>query len=344
MKLTPVGIDLSKSVFQLSIADVRYRIVARKRLSRTQFHRWLITSVPQRLIMEACGTSHYWSRVAMDAGHEVVLLHANYVRPYVRRNKTDSADADALLQAVQDTTLKPVPVKSEQHQALQSLHRIRERWKSSRVASLNCARALLAEFGISLPKLAGEAKLREATEQVPVLLQATVRALIDDCELMKRRIDQVDRELGRYAKADDDCQRLLQIAGIGVTTATALVGRVPNIQAFHRGRSFASWLGLTCRESSSGNTRRLGRITKHGDPYLRTLLIHGARSALLAAKRKANNQQPLTKVEQWALTTQQRVGHNKAAVALANKMARIVWATWSRQENYNGNDALRFAA
>ncbi len=344
MKLTPVGIDLSKSVFQLSIADVRYRIVERKRLSRPQFHRWLVTSVPQRLVMEACGTSHYWSRVAQESGHEVVLLHANYVRPYVRRNKTDSADADALLQAVQDTTLKPVPVKSEQHQALQSLHRIRERWKSSRVANLNCARALLAEFGLSLPKMAGEARLREAAEQVPALLQLTVQALIDDCIALKARITQVDRELASYAKSDADCQRLTQITGVGVTTATALVARVPNIQAFSRGRGFASWLGLTCRESSSGNTRHLGRITKHGDRYLRTLLIHGARSALLAAKRKANNQQPLTRVEQWALHTEQRIGHNKATVALANKMARIIWATWSREENYNGNDALRFAA
>jgi len=344
MKLTPVGIDLSKSVFQLSIADVRYRIVQRKRLSRAQFHRWIITSVPHRLVMEACGTSHYWSRVAQEAGHEVVLLHATYVRPYVRRNKTDSADADALLQAVQDTTLKAVPVKSEQHQALQSLHRIRERWKSSRVAGLNCARGLLAEFGVSLPKLAGEARLREASERVPALLQATVQALIDDCSALKLRIAQVDRELTRYSKTDIDCQRLTLIAGVGVTTATALVARVPSIHAFSRGRSFASWLGLTCRESSSGNTRRLGRISKNGDRYLRTLLIHGARSALLAAKRKANNQQPLTRIERWSINKEQSIGHNKATVALANKMARVIWATWSREENYNGNDALRFAA
>ena len=274
----------------------------------------------------------------------MVLLHAKYVRPYVRRNKTDSADADALLQAVQDTTLKPIPVKTEHHQALQSLHRIRERSKSSRVASLNCARALLAEFGVSLPKLAGEARLREAAEQVPTLLQATLHALIEDCTLMKARIDQVDRVLAAYAKKDDECRRLTQIAGVGVTTATALVARVPDIQAFPRGRAFACWLGLTCREFSSGSTRHLGRMSKEGDTYLRTMIIHGGRSSLLAAKRKANNQQPLTRVEEWALTTEQRVGHNKAVVALANKMARIIWATWSREENYNGNDALRFAA
>ncbi len=344
MQLNPVGVDLSKSVFQLSIADEYRHVVARKRLSRRQFHRWLGTHEPVQLVMEACGTSHHWGRLAQAFGHQVVLLHANYVKPYVRRNKTDAADADALLQAIQDRTLKPIPVKSEEHQALQSIHRIRERWKSTRVASLNEARALLAEFGVVLPKNVSCAQLRDGVDHVPMLLQPTLRALIDECDALHARLRQVDRVLQEYASHDADCGWLLQINGIGPTIATAAVARVEHIHHFKRGRSFSSWLGITCREYSSGSTRRLGRITKRGDKYLRTLLIHGARSALLAARRKARSQQPLSRIEQWALSTEQRIGHNKATVALANKMARIMWAVWTRKEAFNPNDALRFAA
>ena len=148
MKLNLVGIDLSKSVFQLSITDKRRRIVSRKRLSRSQFRRWLATNEPMHLVMEACGTSHYWGRTATALGHQVTLLHAKYVKAYVRRNKTDAADADALVRAVQDDDLMPVPIKSEAHQALQSIHRIREQWKSGRTSRLNEARGLLAEFGV----------------------------------------------------------------------------------------------------------------------------------------------------------------------------------------------------
>lgn len=346
MKLTPVGVDLSKSVFQLSIADGQFCIIDRKRLSRSQFHRWLATSRPKHLVMEACGTSHYWGRTAHELGHQVTLLHAGYVKAYVRRNKTDAADADALIQAARDPDLKPVPVKGEQQQALQSLHRIREQWKSARVARINAARALLGEFGVVIPKgVAGlQALLAEGTERVPGLLRVTLSELIGEIGDLERRQQQIDRELKAYAAKDDACQRLLQISGVGITTATAAVARVGSIHHFPQGRSFASWLGLTAREYSSGKTRRLGRITKRGDRYLRTLLIHGARSALLTARRKAKTHQPLTRIEHWAIATEQRVGHNRATVALANKMARIIWAVWTREATFNGNDANRFAA
>ena len=344
MKLNPVGVDLSKSVFQLSICNSHHQIVERKRLSRMQFRRWLATHDAVHLVMEACGTSHHWGRVALSCGHHVSLLHAAYVKPYVRRNKTDAADADALLQAKRDRQLHSIAVKSEELQAVQSLHRIRERWTSARVASLNEARALLAEFGVSLPKLIPESRLRNEICEVPVLLRDTLHSLIDECCLLRDRIKQLDRVLKDYAKHSKDCGWLMQISGIGVTTATAAVARVSNIHSFKCGRSFASWLGITCREYSSGSTRRMGRITKQGDRYLRTLLIHGARSALLAARRKASAGGTLTRVEHWAVNTEQRIGHNKATVALANKMARMMWAVWTRQCNYDGNDALRFAA
>ena len=346
MKLTPVGVDLSKSVFQLSIADETHSAIARRRLSRAQFLRWLATNKPAHLVMEACGTSHYWGRTARELGHQVTLLHAGYVKAYVRRNKTDSADADALLQAVRDRDLKPIPIKSETQQALQSLHRVREQWKSARVARINEARALLGEFGVVIPKgVAGlKALLVEGIEHVPGLLRTTLSELVGEIGELERRLQRLDHELKAYAAHDEACQRLLQITGVGVTTATAAVARVGSIHHFPRGRSFASWLGLTAREYSSGQTRRLGRITKRGDRYLRTLLIHGARSALLNARRKASNQQPLTRMERWAITTEQRVGHNRAAVALANKMARVIWAVWTREAEFNGNDADRFAA
>jgi transposase len=346
MAISVVGVDLSKSVFQLSIADSKHHVVDRKRISRAQFHRFLAQTEPTRLVMEACGTSHYWARTAQSLDHEVKLLHANYVKAYVRRTKTDAADADALILADKDKSLHPIPIKPEELQALQSVHRIREQWKRARVARICEARALLAEFGISTP--AGvrgiSKKLTLATEQAPMLIQPTLLDLIQEISELEQRLKRVDRALTAYANTNPDVQALLGIQGIGITIATAFVARVSNIHTFKRGRSFASWLGLTCREYSSGQNRRLGRITRQGDRYLRTMLIHGARAALMAARRKQANGKELTRLETWAVNTQTRVGHNKATVALANKMARIIWAVWTRHDTFNGNDALRFAA
>ena len=346
MELNAVGVDLSKSVFQLSITNPSGRITSRRKLSRTGFQRWLASSEPAHLVMEACGTSHYWGRTAQAFGHHVTLLHAHYVKAYVRRSKTDAADADALLQAVRDMDLKPIPVKSEQQQALQLLHRVREQWKSARIARLNEARAILAEFGVTLPRgVAGlHALLLDGADRVPELLRQTLLALIEEIVGLADRTKRLDKQLEAYARQDADCLRLLDIDSVGVTTATATVARVSNIRGFREGRAFSSWLGLTAREHSSGRSRRLGRISKQGDTYLRTLLIQCGHSALNAAHRKAARQQPLTRIEQWALATEQRIGRKKAAVALANKLARIIWAVWSRQVDFNANDADRFAA
>lgn len=343
MDITLVAVDLSKSVFQVALADGQHQVLARKRLSRSQFHQFLAQHPPVQMVMEACGTAHYWGRTAAEYGHAVKLLHARYVRPYVRRTKTDAADADALVRADADLGLHPIPVKSVNQQAVQSLHRIREQWKRARTARINEARALLSEFGVVIPKGTGglSARLIDGVERVPVLLQATMRELIAEIGELGQRLAQIDRTLAQYAKNDATAQLLLGVSGVGVITATAVVARVSNIHAFKRGRSFASWLGITAREHSSGSTRRLGRITKAGDRYLRTLFIHGARSALLAARRKTAD--TLTRLEAWAVATEQRIGHNRAAVALANKLARIVWAVWTRQIPFNGNDALRFA-
>lgn len=346
MAVAIVGVDLSKSVFQLSLADSKQHIIERKRLSRAQFHRFLAQSTPVRLVMESCGTSHYWARTAILLGHDVRMLHAKYVKAYVRRTKTDAADADALILADNDKSLHPIPVKSEELQALQGLHRIREQWNKARRARICEARALLAEFGVTIP-LGSRAigrQLMDTLDNAPVLLQATLRELIQEIADLKQRIKDVDAILEDYAKTNCDVQALLSIQGVGVIIATAMVARVPDIHSFKRGRAFSSWLGITCREYSSGSTRKLGRITKQGDCYLRMMIIHGARAALMAARRKAAHDKPLTRLEIWAVNTQSRIGFNKATVALANKMARIIWAVWTRRDTFNGDHALRFAA
>jgi transposase len=231
MKCTTVAIDLSKSVFQLSLADSQHRIVARRRLSRVQFSRFLVTSEPARLVMEACSTAQYWARFAGQHGHRVKLLHPQYVKPYVRRNKTDAADADALLQADQDRDLKPVPVKNEHQQALQSLHRIRAQWVKTHTARINGAKALLAEFGVILPRGGKDLvrRLRLAAEDLPHPLQRSFHALIDEISQLKQSLDTMDRELNALLKNEPDARRLAGISGVGVITATAMIGRVADI-------------------------------------------------------------------------------------------------------------------
>jgi transposase len=337
MNTTTIGVDIAKSVFQLSLANGAGRVIERKRLSRAQFQRFLAQQPNAEIVMEACATSHHWARTAREHGHQARLLHPQYVRPYVRRNKTDAADADALLRAARDPDLKPVPVKSPDQQALQGLHRIRSQWQDTRRQRICLARAMLAEFGVHLPAgAAGVAsRLRGALESVPPVLAHSLETVIDEIGELDRRIRQMDRELAAVAKRHTAAQRMLTIPGIGVITATALIASVPDIHAFRRARQFSAWLGLTPREYSSGQTRHLGGISKRGDCYLRMLLIHGARSALLLAHRQAcKGEAALTPLQRWVLEVERRSNHNKAAVALANKMARIVWSVWTKEEDY----------
>jgi transposase len=339
MQCTTIGIDIAKSVFQVSVANGNQKILKRHRLSRGQFERFLYKHERSKLVMEACGTAHHWARTATDAGHEVVLLHPAYVKPYVRRNKTDAADADALVQASRDPELKPVPTKSVDQQAMQSVHRVRQQLIDTRKQRINLARSLFLEFGVALPKGTKDiaTRLHAHEDQLPPLLLHALEPVIDEITMLKQRIDKLDEQLKSYARSNSLIQRLMTIPGIGVTTATALFGSVPDIHAFKRGRQFSSWLGLTPREFSSGNTRTLGRISKRGDKYLRMLLIHGARAALLGAHRKRQSGGEVTRLQRWATDLQQTHHHNIATVALANKMARIIWATWTKGEDYKAN-------
>ena len=344
MDATTVAIDLAKDVFEVALADADHRITRRMRLSRDDFA-LLPQSLPAAtVVMEACATSHYWARLFRQAGHSVRLLPAHYVRPYRKRNKTDRADAAALIQATRDPDILPVAIKTEYQQSILALHRLRSAWVAHRTARINLVRGLLREFGVILP--AGAAKLVPAAlialneESLPLPLLEGLLPAIEEIRDLEAKITTIDKQLSTLARQSKDAMRLQQIPGIGVMTATALAASVGDAQQFRSGRHLASWIGLTPREFSSGHRRHLGGISKRGDVYLRKLIIHGARSALLQAKRVARRTpNDLTRLQRWALELEQRVGHNKAAVALANKITRIAWAIWRHERPFNGSFA-----
>ena len=337
MHATTIAVDLAKSVFQVSLANQANRVIDRKRLTRSQFERFISQYPATTIVMEACATANYWSQFAQTYGHTTRLLHAFYVRPYVRRNKTDAADADALLRANRDPELLPIPTKQPAQQALQSLHRCRQQLIETRTARINFVRGVLAEFGISLPRgVSGIGnKLSARIEELPTMVTPTLIEFITEISELKTRILRIDKQLESIAKQSDVAMHLLTIPGIGMTTATAMIGCVPDIHLFKKARQFSAWLGITPREHSSGSKRKLGAISKQGNNYLRTLLIHGARSAMLQAHRlAAKDPESLSELQLWVLALETRRPRNVATVALANKMARIIWVTWTQERDY----------
>lgn len=340
MDTTTIAVDLAKQVFEVAEANRVGRVVGRRRLTRTQFARYLQHQPPAHIVMEACGTAHHWGRTAQACGHRVSLLPAQYVRPFVRRQKTDRTDATGLLDAVKADGIHPVAVKTVAQQELLALHRMRQQWMTTRTARINALRGFLREHGIAVATgparvVADVAQLvADAEAPIPSRLRHVLANIVEDIRAIETHIDRVERDLRAIADADPVVDRLMTIPGVGMLTATALVATVPHIHSFPRARRFASWLGLTPREHSSGTRRVLGGITKQGDVYLRCLITHGARSALLAARRAATARRPLTALQQWAVTLADRRGHNRAAVALANKLARIIWAVWTRDQAF----------
>jgi transposase len=288
--------------------------------------------------MEACGSSQYWARRIEELGHRVVLLPAHLVRPYVRGNKTDRTDVKGILEAFRNDDIRPVPIKSPAHQALTALHRLRSAWVAERTARLNTIRGLLREVGIFIPmgsrKVVPEvwAHLEDADSSIPEPVRPCLAEACEEVRDIERRIALVERQLEALAEQTPAIVRLLTVPGIGLISATALFAFVVNVQRFPSARHLASYLGLTPRERSSGNTRRLGAISKRGDVYLRTLLIHGARSVLARAKQTDSFRRD--RLRDWAARLEKARGHNKAAVALANKMARMVWAVWRHDRDY----------
>lgn len=347
MHATTVVVDLAKSVFQLAVADEHWRVVETQRLTRSQFERWFVNRSVGLVVMEACGSAHHWARWLDALGIEVRLLPAQYVRVYVRRNKTDATDAVALLEAARASDIRPVRVKSVGQQALQGLHRIRSLWMGTRTSRINALRGFCREFAITIPQGARTGietmgrVLADPQSAVPDLIRHTAGQLLEEIRLLEARIAQVERQLSQAARQRPACTLQLSVPGIGLLTATAMVAATSgDVTHFQDARHFSSWFGLTPREYSSGGSRYLGRISKKGDRYLRMLLTHGARNVLRAAKVAQGAGKEIQGVRRWALEVQGRSNHNKATCALANKLARICYATLRDHKPFD--EAARF--
>jgi len=335
-KSTTIAVDLAKSVFEVAVSDRPGRVGERQRLNRPALLPYFAQREPATVLLEACGTAHFWARELEGLGHRVRLLPAQHVRRYRQGNKTDRADAKALLEAFRNEEIRPVPVKTPAQQELTALHRLRAAWHGTRTARINTLRGLLREQGIAIPAGAARFVSRalelagDADSPLGESLRFAAFELVTEIRELERRIAEIERRLEALGKQNPLVQRLRSVPGIGLLTSTAIAGFVGDLRRFPSGRHFASYLGLTPRERSTGGTRRLGAITKRGDVYLRMLLIHGARAVLAAA---AQQREP-DSVRSWALATSQRLGHNKATVALANRLARFAWAVATRERNF----------
>ena len=347
MNATTAAIDLAKNVFQVAITRGTGPAIEEHRLSRAQFERFFSNRSVDRVVMEACGSAHHFARRLASLGIEVILIPAQYVRAYVRRNKTDRADARALLEAVKDPDIRPVRAKSVEQQALQALHRTRSLWMATRTARINALRGFCREFGLHVPvgaRTGIEAMSRaiaDGDSAIPDLLRPTLQQLLDEIRILETRIAQLERQLATVVAESPASRLLMSIPGIGLLTATALVAATGGtVQHFTSARHFASWFGLTPKESSSGNRRHLGRISKRGDKYLRMLLTHGARSVLCAAKAAASRGTGLSGIRDWVVQLTHRTHQNKAVCALANKLARICFGVLRDQTPF-GQPATR---
>jgi transposase len=325
---TRIAVDLAKSVFEIVVSDQPGKVVERHRLARGKFLEFFANRPAATVVMEACGSAHFWARKIESLGHRVVLLPPAQVRPYVLRNKTDRTDTRGMLEAHRNEDIHPVPIKTIEQQALTSLHRIRSAWVAERTAKINLLRGLLRELGLVIPVGAKQAVppawafIEDEASGIPDALRPVFAELCDEIRALGNRLDSAERQL--------DAARLRTIPGVGLLVATGVLAFIGDIHRFPSGRHFASYLGLTPRESSSGMRRSLGGITKRGDCYLRTMLIHGARAALVHAHRKPDPD----RLRDWALRLEQAAGSKRASVALANKMARIVWAVLKHDRDF----------
>jgi len=329
-KITTVGLDLAKQVMAVHAVDREGRMVMRKVLRRDQLLRWTASLPACTVAMEACGGAHYWARELTAQGHTVRIIAAEFVQAFRKSGKNDANDAEAICTAARQPNMRFVAMKSVEQQAALCVHRLRQGLVEERTASINRLRGLLTEFGVVAP-LSPEKLRRELARcqdpedtRLPPTLRQLVRDQVSALDALEQRLATYAEQIAAQARDSETAQRLQTIAGVGPTTAAAVVATVGQPQEFRHGRQFAAWLGLTPKQHSTGGKTRLGRITKRGDAYLRTLLILGAKSALQAALRKP----PETRhrLQQWIVATFGRVGYHKTLVAIANKHARIIWA------------------
>ena len=334
MKVVTIGLDLAKRIFQVHGADAEGRPLLRRRLRRSQVPHFFANVPPCVVGMEACCGAHYWSRVIGQFGHTVRLIAPQFVKPYVKSNKNDANDAEAICEAVSRPQMRFVPAKSVGQQDIQSLHRVRSRLVSSRTQLANQIRGLLTEYGIVLPQHVSQLRrglpliLEDATNELTAFSRRLFASLYDELLSLEEKIQAVDVQIWAIYQASEPCQRIATVEGIGPLIATALVAAMSDGKAFTNGRHFAAWLGLVPRQHSSGGKARLLGISKRGDPYLQTLLIHGARSVVYRTSQKTDRR------SLWIADKQRRLGTSKACVAVANKNARIVWSLIARGEVY----------
>ena len=331
MNITTYGLDLAKQVFQVHWLDVHSGEIHSKSLRRTQVSAFFARAPRGVVAMEACGSAHHWGRLLSSFGHEVKLIAAQFVRPFVKTNKTDAADAQAIWEAVQRPDMRFVSVKSEQQQAVLSLHRLRTQWVSIRTQQANQVRGLLYEFGIVVP-LGWRSLLKavpQLTDEVPTLLRTELLEQLEALRTATARIDTLEKQLVSWQRAESECQRLIAIPDVGPLTATAVVASVADARQFRSARQFAAYLGLVPRQSGTGGRVKLLGISKRGDTYIRTLLVQGARSVLLSQSRQGRSGDP------WLAELLGRRPNNVVVVALANKMARTIWALLAHQRTFD---------
>jgi transposase len=334
MNIATVGLDIAKQFFQVHGVDDRGRAVLRKKLRRNQVSAFFANLPACTVGLEACCGSHYWVRVLTRCGHRVQLIAPQFVKPYVKSNKNDANDAEAICEAVSRPHMRFVPPKSVEQQDIQSLHRVRSRLVGARTQLASQVRGLLAEYGIVLPEYIRQLRrglpsiLEDAENELTAFSRRLFAALYEELLQLDEKIAAVDEQVQTIYRNSESCQRVAAVEGIGPLTATALVAAMSDGKAFKNGRQFAAWLGLVPRQNSTGGKARLLGISKRGDTYLRTLLIHGARAVVRRAGCKTDRR------SLWIADKQRRLGTSKACVAVANKNARIVWSLVARQDTY----------
>ena len=332
--VTHLGIDLSKTSFQLHGVDAKGRTVIKKKLNRKALLPY-IANLPECVIgIEACGGSHYWCRKFTEIGHSVRMIAPQFVKPYVKSNKNDAADAEAICEALQRPNMRFVPTKTVEQQDIQSIHRIRSQAVARRTALGNQIRGLLMEYGVIIPKGISFIRkhipliLEDAENGITVLFRELLSELYEEMVHLDERVEKLELKLENIASNHPDCRLLLSIPGIGLLSATALLAAIGDVSVFKNGRELAAWLGLVPKQHSTGGTPTLLGISKRGDTYLRTLLIHGGRTVVRVADKHDDSR------NKWVCALDKRRGKNISAVAVANKNARIVWAVLTKKEPY----------
>jgi len=337
MKITTIGIDLAKNVFQVHGVDERGKAVLRKQLKRKDVVKFFANLEPCLIGMEACGSAHYWARKLSEFGHTVRLMAPQFVKPYVKTNKSDRNDAEAICEAVGRPNMCFVPVKTAEAQAVLALHRARQGFVKARTAQANQIRGLLAEFGIVIPKGIGHiAKrvpeiLEDAENGLPGMMRQLVRGLDEQLKVVDKQVEEMERQIKLWHRDSEPSRTLEAIGGIGPITASAFVASVGDAKSFKNARQVPAWLGMVPRHEGTGGKVKMGRISKRGDVYLRTLLIHGARAVIRQVERKPDQ------ADGWLKKLLARRNKNVAAVALAAKNARIAWALLAHERTYQSD-------